>query len=92
MVTENHDQKALAEEIELVLIRQFGPLLSNELLCRSLGFSSMGALRQALSKKRVPVTVFSIPNRNGKFALTKDVAKWLAEQKAMACTANSPGK
>lgn len=79
---------ALADELEQTLLRQFGPLLSNELLYRSLGFPSMGAFRQALSKKRVPIAVFSIPNRNGKFALTKDVARWLAAQKALA--ASSP--
>lgn len=87
MDTQSDDVTALAEELELTLIKQFGPLLSNELLCRSLGYPTMGAFRQALSKKRVPIAVFSIPNRNGKFALTKDVAKWLAAQKAMAGSA-----
>lgn len=78
------DVDALADELEEKLVQQFGPLLSNELLYRALGFPSMGAFRQALSKQRVPIPVFSIPNRNGKFALTMDVAKWLANQRVMA--------
>lgn len=81
----NHiDIDVLAGELEVTLVKEFGPLLSNERLYRSLGFPSMGAFRQALSKQRVPIPVFSIPNRNGKFALTKDVAKWLANQRVMA--------
>jgi hypothetical protein len=32
----------------------------------------------------VPVPVFSIKNRRGKYALVKDVASWLAQQRNAA--------
>lgn len=56
-----------------------GPLLGGTALYRSLGLPSAAAFRQAASRGRLPVPVFSIPNRRGRFALTRDVAAWLAK-------------
>ena len=36
---------------------------------------------QALTRKTVPIPVFSVENRRGKYALVKDVAIWLANQR-----------
>ncbi|AXQ98283.1 hypothetical protein [Pseudoalteromonas piscicida] len=47
----------------------------------TLGYGSGEAFRQAVSRKTVPIPVFSIDKRKGKFALTKDVARWLAKQR-----------
>jgi hypothetical protein len=73
-----------AESIELSLLKEYGPILSDERLASCLGYPSIGAFRKAISRKTVPITVFAIPNRSGKFALTKDVAGWLVSQRINA--------
>lgn len=73
--------RSLEEVLESDLLRQYGPILTGDALRKSLGYPSMDAFRQALSRGTVPVTVFPLENRRGKFALAKDVAKWLAEQR-----------
>lgn len=78
---EIHD---LAREIESELVKQFGPVLVSERLSQALGFPTISAFRQALCRQKMPVTVFSLPDRKGKFALTKDVSKWLSTQRCIA--------
>lgn len=79
-----HDNLELAAAIERDLFVQYGPMLSDDDLCRALGYRSMGALRQALVRHTNPVPIFAIQNRRGKFALVKDVARWLAQQRSQA--------
>ena len=55
-------------------------LLTDKALRDCLGYPSAEALRQAIARNTIPVKVFSLKNRRGKFALAKDVAYWLAEQ------------
>ncbi len=86
-------EKALLEnlriEIEKELYTHVGPLLFGKPLYTALGFSSPEAFRQALSRKTVPVEIFSLPNRRGRFALSRDIAKWLAEERVKARKADS---
>ncbi|PIQ40064.1 MAG: hypothetical protein COW58_08095 [Thalassolituus sp. CG17_big_fil_post_rev_8_21_14_2_50_53_8] len=77
----------LVERIESSLMQEYGPILSNETLSKCLGYPSLNAFRKALSRNILPVKVFAIPNRSGKFALTREVAIWLASQRD-----NSPYK
>lgn len=65
-------------ELETQLIRQFGPLIGGSELCRALGFRSAVTFRRALREGRLPVRVFELEGRKGKFALTTDIAGWLA--------------
>ncbi|WP_449301645.1 hypothetical protein [Pseudoxanthomonas mexicana] len=60
------------------LLERYGPLLTGEVLRVSLGYPSQAALRQSLSRNTTPVRTFRIPGRRGRFALTLDVAQWLA--------------
>lgn len=60
------------------LLERYGPLLTGEVLRTSLGYPSQAALRQSLSRNTTPVNTFRIPGRRGRFALTLDVAQWLA--------------
>ncbi|MEL4287457.1 hypothetical protein ACE02Y_20165 [Shewanella xiamenensis] len=71
----------LAEKLEASLMAQYGPVVGGGNLHRALGYVSSGAFRQAVYKKTLPIAVFSIENRRGKFALTKDIAFWLATQR-----------
>ena len=76
----------LAKALERELADKHGPLIADEDLRAALGYRSMDAFRQALVRKVVPVPVFAIPQRRGKFALVRDVAIWLAIQRQSAVT------
>lgn len=81
--SDNHTAcaKGLAKSLATDLTREFGPMLSGERLSQALGYPSMGAFRQALVRGTVPVPVFSIPGRRGKYALVVDIASWIASQR-----------
>jgi hypothetical protein len=76
------------DDLVVVLERELhdkhGPLISNDALRNALGYPSMQAFRQALARRTVPVPVFGLENRRGKYALVKDVANWLAAQRDAA--------
>lgn len=72
---------ALAKELEKDLLDLYGPTMFGRNLHNALGYGSGDAFRQAVSRKTVPIPVFPIEKRKGKFALTKDVAAWLAKQR-----------
>lgn len=84
MNEEKPESVSLEDLLENDLLRQYGPILTGDALKKSLGYPSMDAFRQALSRGTLPVPVFPLENRRGKFALAKDVAKWLAEQRNKA--------
>ena len=70
--------------LESELTDKYGPILGGDDLRKCLGYPSMMALRQAISRGKIPVPVFTPEGRRGKFALTKDVARWLAEERNRA--------
>jgi hypothetical protein len=82
----------LAVLLERDLLHHYGPMVSGDTLRLVLGYPSPDAFRQALSRKTVPVPVFTVPHRRGKFALVKDVAIWLARQRERAEPIGKTGK
>jgi hypothetical protein len=80
---------ALTKNLEEMLLKEYGPILSDDLLRNCLGYRSLAAFRKSVSRNTVPITVFTIANRSGKFALTTDVARWLAQQKDQAIKGNN---
>lgn len=72
----------LADALERDLLWRYGPLVGNEHLAQALGFPNHHAFRQALMRKQIPVPVFEIAHRRGRFALAKDIARWLAQASA----------
>lgn len=70
--------------IERELMHRYGPLISNDDLRQALGYPSKEAFRQAIARKSVPVPIFDIENRRGKFALVADLAHWLNAQRERA--------
>ncbi len=64
------------------LVKLHGPLITGAELAKVLGHKSMASLRQAKVRRQVPVKLIKIPHRKGLFALTEDVANWLASLKA----------
>ncbi|WP_296505876.1 hypothetical protein [Rhodoferax sp.] len=71
----------LASELNDKLFGQFGPVLPSRALVKVLGYPSAAAFRQAVTRDTVPVPLFSIPNRRGRFALARDVAIWLSQRR-----------
>lgn len=71
----NDLEKALEED----MLKLHGPVLTGEALMRSLGYVSKDAFRQSIVRKTVPIPVFRMENRRGYYALTKEVAEYLAK-------------
>jgi hypothetical protein len=69
---------AIARQILDELLPRYGPLVGGPALYRILGYPTSGAFRQALHRRCVPIPVFTIPHRRGGYALTHDIAVWLA--------------
>ncbi len=87
VLTQTDDE--VAQALNDDFLRQFGPILSSEVLIKVLGYRSAGAYRQAIARDTVPVALFQIPNRRGRFALARDVANWLSRQRHHATTRDS---
>ena len=76
----NEKIEELAEQLERRLMTFYqSPVLTGKDLQKAMGYRSLDALRQAISRKKIPIKVFKLPNRRGKFALVKDIALYLAE-------------
>ena len=84
------ERKKSLFEVELIhkLEMQYGHIIHGQDLARCLGFANTDALRQAICREKVPIHIFSIEGRRGKFAYTKDVAYWIA---ALSTTRNKIG-
>ncbi|WP_153013405.1 hypothetical protein [Aquitalea pelogenes] len=80
-MTQQTGPDRLTEELQDTLTRLYGPLLASRDLWKLLGYASPAAYRQARARKRLPVAEFEIEGRRGRFALTRDVARWLAQQR-----------
>lgn len=80
VTTINHEAlPATAEDqIRMDLVARHGPLLSGDALRRALGYPTLAAMRQSIARETFPVPTFLIDGRRGRFALTWDVARWLA--------------
>jgi hypothetical protein len=74
----------LEADLRHTLENRHGTVMSGKALWTSLGYRSVETFRRAAVKGDLPVPVFEIPGRRGKFALAKDVARWLAERRASA--------
>lgn len=68
------------------LVSKYGQLITSRDLVVELGFSTAAALRQSVHRNKLGFAVFKINNRRGRFAFTKDVAKWLANQQSKLTT------
>lgn len=63
------------------LMEKFGALIGGDSLRKVLGYKTQQAFRQANSRNLLPIQVFVLQNRRGKFAYAKDIAIWLARVK-----------
>lgn len=72
---------ALYTTLEGELIAIYGPLVSGKTLQSILAYPSQAAFRQAAARNLLPVPVFCIEHRRGKFALVRDIAAWLSQRR-----------
>ena len=72
-------QNPLASELLASLLATHGPLLGGADLMRALGYRNAAAMRQARYRGQITLTLFTLPNRRGHYALTAEVAEWLAK-------------
>lgn len=87
----NAQRSRLLEQLETDLLALYGPLIGGRDLQRVLGYRTAAAFRQAIARQKLPVDVFTLPNRKGRFCLAKDIARWLAEsRKPSDQEANNP--
>ena len=63
---------------------RYGEVIGGEMLSKALGFPSIAAMKQAIKRETLTIPTFFIRGRRGRFALTVDVAAWLAECRASA--------
>ncbi len=68
----------LCRQLRESLLRLHGPLMGGQELMTALGHKSAASMRQAKRRGQISVVLFPVPNRRGLFALTQDVADWLA--------------
>lgn len=59
------------------LTEQYGHLVGGADLAKLLGFRSTDTLRKAVANGTLTLSTFTVPGRQGRFALTSDVADWL---------------
>lgn len=71
----------LASELELDLKDRYGLMVGGSALWRELGYASYDAFRKAKQRGTIEVPLFEVPNRRGFFALSKEVACWIATQR-----------
>ena len=71
----------LSSELESKLFEEHGPMMFGDDLRQALGYRSGDAFRQAASRGTLPVYTFRIETRRGRFAMTNEVARWLAKQR-----------
>ncbi len=80
---------ALAAQLSRDLSDRHGPILGGEALASALGYRSLAALRQARRRGQVEVKLFALPQRRGVFALSVDVARWLAQARERGLAAHT---
>lgn len=77
-------QDVLRNELEA----NHGPLITGNALVSALGLRSGAALRQARRRGQIAVPLFTVPHRRGLFALSRDIADWLARVRLSAEVGN----
>ena len=68
-----------------MLVSVHGSLLHGDPVWSLLGYPSNLSLRQASFRDTVPVVLMDFPYRQGKFALSLEVGRWLFDQRIKNC-------
>jgi hypothetical protein len=71
----------LRDSLDEDFLKLYGPVLTGDEIQKALRYPSVDAYRKSVTLQRVPVPLFEMENRRGKFALSKDVAHYLATRR-----------
>lgn len=63
--------------MEKEMLEIYGPVMGGRDLVKALGYRSLTTFRKAVRDGALGVKVFSLPDRQGKYALTRDVARFI---------------
>lgn len=69
----------MRNSLEQQLMNEFGPIMGGRELVRALGYRTLPAFRRACRDGVLGLRVFNLPDRKGKFALTRDVADFIVK-------------
>lgn len=81
----------LREQLVRELRDRHGELVGGDSLRLLLGFRSIAAFKQAVTRKTLVLPTFYVAGRRGRFALTIDIADWLATTKTEGIIKNDQG-
>lgn len=70
--------KTTEADLRRKLEQTFGRMMSSKQIGQLLVYPSPAAFRQAVHRGAVNIRMFTLPERRGRFAMTADVARWLA--------------
>jgi hypothetical protein len=73
------------EQFENLLVRHYGAAIGGRDLREALGFKSASAFCRAVQAGRLPIRLFKMEGRRGRFALATDVAEWLEKRASAGC-------
>jgi hypothetical protein len=62
-------------------IQRYGPMIGGELLRQFLGYRTPSAFQRARTQESVGVRLFSLPGRQGMFALTEEACVWILKHR-----------
>lgn len=79
-------------DLHAQMLDRYGPLISGRDLRRVLGFQTAAGLRQAALRGVLPIPVFTLPNRKGRFAMTSEVSAWIQAQRDAATLSSEPNR
>lgn len=73
----NPISEPLHDRLRQSLTDQYGHMVGGTDLANLLGFRSTDTLRKAIANNTLTLKTFAVPGRQGRFALTLEVADWL---------------
>lgn len=80
------------EEWSRLQVQHYGPLLGGADLRAFLGFRTQAAFAKARATGDLGPPVFSIPGRNGVFAVTTDACSWLLDLRHRGASRDGPSR
>ena len=83
-----NEERRVFEEVAGDLLAAHGPVLKSEVLWRALGFGSRSAFNRGIASCNIKIPLFPMPTGRGRYALTRDVARYLTKLR-MAAAATS---
>lgn len=81
----------LRGQLRQELASTYGEMIGGDRLRHVLGFGSSSSLSMAIQRKTIDLATFRVNGRRGRFALTKEIADWLVDQRShTACQSKQP--